>query len=155
MRVQPHFVTYLLNRYFKPKDPALKRFSIQPPKYNTRPSKGAKVTPRTITDEEIAFLTNSDNLRAWAPYSLAWRCTLFHRQFPDRWLDRFTLGQLYRNAGIKKKAIAVRRAPQRKTQRLQEFEDRILELHEQVERIVSTGGHLVFIDESIFTSQGF
>ena len=108
-----------------------------------------------MTDGELEYLLSADTLRAWAPYSLAWRCTLFHRQFPDRWIDRFTLGQLYRNAGIKKKAIVVRRVPERRTQRLQEFEDRVLELHEHVQSIVARGGHLVFIDESVFTARSF
>ena len=155
MHVKPRFVSYLHGLYFNQVDQALKRLSLQPPKLNARPSEGAKVTLQNIRDEEIEFLTSSETLRAWAPYSLQWRCTLFHRRYPDRWLAPWTLSQLYRNAGIKKKSILTRRAPQRKTQRLEEFEDKVLQLHRQVQEIQAAEGHLVFIDESTFTARAY
>jgi len=96
MRVRTCFVQRLLYTYFHPEAAAAKRLSLQPPKLNSRPSKGAKVTLKTITAEEVQFLTDPTNLRAWASYSLSGRCVLFHRRFPDRWLDRLTLGRLLR-----------------------------------------------------------
>ena len=30
------------------------------------------------------------------------RCVMFHRQFPDKWIDRHTLSKVMRNAGLKK-----------------------------------------------------
>jgi hypothetical protein len=133
----------------------VKRLSLQPPKLNAPPSKGAKVTLRTITDQEIEYLTSPETLRAWAPYSLSWRCTMFHRRYPDRWLAPHVLAQLYRNAGIRKKTVNIRRVAQRRTQRLDEFENKVIELHEQVQSILAAGGHLVYLDESTFTSRAF
>ena len=155
MRVKPTFIYNLMRNYFNPSKPAAKRFSLQPPLLNTRPSKGARVTLTTIRDEEIEFLTSTDNLRAWSPFSLDWRCTLFHRRFNDRWIARHTLARLYRNLGIKKKAIIVKRVPQRKTQRMGEFEKKVVQLNQNVRQIVERGGHLVFIDESTFTARSF
>jgi len=155
MRVPINFVNSIIYKYFNPTTDVKKRMSLQPPKLNAQPSRGAKVTLKTITAEEVDYLVDPVNLRAWASYSLEWRCTLFHRKFPNRWISRFTIGRLMSRCGVKKKAIVVRRAPQRKTQRLDEFEDRIVALHERVKEIKAAGGHLVFIDECIFSARGF
>ena len=47
------------------------------------------------------------------------------------------------------------KAPNRKSDRQEEFDDKTLLLDEDVSRILQAGGHLVFCDESIFTSRGF
>ena len=66
---------------------------------------------KNVTAEEILYLIDADNLRTWASYSLEWRCTLFHRKFPDRWINRYVLGRLYRDFGVKKKQVVIKRAP--------------------------------------------
>jgi len=57
--------------------------------------------------------------------------------------------------GFKKKVIKVVNAPQRKSERMDEFENKVLELDETVSRILKQGGHIVFCDECIFTARGF
>ena len=53
------------------------------------------------------------------------------------------------------KKIKVFNAPQRKSMRLEEFEDKIMALDKQVDRIIEQGGHLVFTDECVFKARGF
>ena len=57
--------------------------------------------------------------------------------------------------GFRKKVIKIVNAPRRKSDRLEEFENKVLELDEIVTRILETGGHLVFCDECVFTARGF
>jgi len=57
--------------------------------------------------------------------------------------------------GFRKKMIRVINAPQRKSDRVDEFEDKIVKLWETVSRIIEQGGHLVFCDETIFKARGF
>ena len=80
---------------------------------------------------------------------------MFHRRFPDRWLQPWDLGKIMREAGLRKKRITVTRAPAKFTQRLEKFEHEILALHERVEGIIAAGGHLVWADEAIFSARGF
>lgn len=129
LRVPIGLVNYLCYKYFNPTSDAEKRLSIQPPKLNAKPSKASKVTVKTVTAEELEYIIDPDNLRTWSSYSLDWRCTLFHRKFPNRWISRHTLSSIMRRCGIKKKVIVVKRAPQRLTQRLDEFEGKIVALN--------------------------
>ena len=113
------------------------------------------MTERNITDEELEFLLDSETLRDWAPFSLAMRCVMFHRRFPNRWMRRLQLSKIMRKAGMTKKKVTVTNAPARLTQRLEKFENEILALHDRVEGIIAAGGHLVFCDEAIFAARGF
>ena len=64
------------------------------------------------------------------------RCCFFHRQFPDRRISPSILKKLMKQAGIKMKKIKVFNAPQRKSLRLEEFDDKIVALDEQVSNII-------------------
>ena len=152
MQVGMRFVQALCRSYFSKKKDL--RFSLQPPKLGVM-SRGSKATLETLTAEEVEFMTDRENLRQWAAYSLSWRCVLFHRKFPDRWLNKSTLAKLYSQCGIKRKVISINRAPSRMTARLEEFENKILKLHEEVSKVISSREHLVFVDESIFTARGY
>ena len=142
-------------KYFqKPKE---ERRSLRPPTMGTKPGEGLAtlVSENNITDEELQYLLDPDLLREWAPLSLQERCVRFKRRFPDRLLRSWTLRKLMRQAGCKKKKVLVRRAAQRKTQRLEEFEQLIQQLAQQVSAVQKSGGHLVFADETIFNSRNF
>ena len=60
-----------------------------------------------------------------------------------------------RKAGIKKKVVQIHKAPQRKTERLEEFDRKLIKLAAEVSDVMLSGGHLVFADESIFNSRDF
>jgi hypothetical protein len=64
-------------------------------------------------------------------------------------------GLILRQAGLKKKAVGIYNAPQRLTQRIGEFEKKILALDERVQAILKANGHLVFADESVFVARGY
>lgn len=119
------------------------------------PQEPSLVTCKNITPEEISFLTDSQTLREWAPLSILVRCGMFHRKFPDRRISAKVLNKVMSQCGLKKKKIKVINVPQRKSDRKEEFEDKILQLDTTVKRIQEQGGHLVFCDECIFTARGF
>ena len=60
-----------------------------------------------------------------------------------------------RKAGLRKKRITVRNVPQRKTQRIEEFEDKTIKLDDFVKQILEQKGHLIFADECVFKARGF
>ena len=99
-------VNYLVNCYFN-KNKKPERQSLFVPKYRAKPKGRALVTERNLTLEEFSFLTCSENLQKWAHIPLLGRCVLFHRQFPERWISRWTLSKVMRKAGLKKKTILI------------------------------------------------
>ena len=154
MRLKASQVAYIEKAYFQAdRKPA--RQSLFVPKYRPKPKGRARVTEANLTPEEAEFLLGSENQQAWAHVPLLGRCILFHRRFPERWLGRVTLGRIMRKAGLRKKVVRVRNAPQRSTQRLEEFEDRTVALDDFVKGIQAKQGHLVFADEAVFTARGF
>ena len=157
MKVPYDIILRMKRNFFgesKPKPQVTKRITRSQAK-NISPYPASRVTTSNITDEEVEFLTNRNTIREWAPYSLIVRCGLFHRRFPDRRISARTLRKVMLEMGFKKKIIKVVNAPQRKSDRLEEFENKILELDETVSRILEQGGHLVFCDECVFTARGF
>ena len=80
---------------------------------------------------------------------------MFHRKFPDRWLSWQLLAKIYAKAGIKKKAVVIKKVPQKKTYRFDEFDEQTLELSGVIDRLLSEEVHLVFADEAIFNARGF
>jgi hypothetical protein len=60
-----------------------------------------------------------------------------------------------RQAGLRKKIISIRKVPQRKTQRLEEFATKLVALDDKIKQIIKEGGHLVFADEAIFSARGY
>ena len=60
-----------------------------------------------------------------------------------------------KKAGITKKKVIVQRQAQRKTERLEEFDRKLIKLAAEVSEVMLSGGHLVFADESIFTARDF
>ena len=68
--------------------------------------KPKKVKEERILDEQhIAFLTSQDTLREWSGYSLAFRCILFHRRFPNKVMSTTRLCRLYKQHHIKRKVL--------------------------------------------------
>ena len=133
------------------------RRSLRPPTMGTRPGEGygTMVSEANVTHEELDYLFGDDQIREWAPLSLPERCVRFHRRFPDRLLKPWTLSLLMRKAGFKKKRVCVNKAAQRATQRMEEFDKKLVELATKVDAVQKAGEHLVFADESIFTSRDF
>ena len=138
MKVSYDIILRMKRNFFgesKPKPQVTKRITRSQAK-NISPYPASRVTTSNITDEEVEFLTNRNTIREWAPYSLIVRCGLFHRRFPDRRISARTLRKVMLEMGFKKKIIKVVNAPQRKSDRLEEFENKILELNETVSRIL-------------------
>ena len=85
-----------------------------------------------------------------ATMSLDWRCTLFHRQFPDRRIKRGVMRKIYRWFGITKKKVEVSCVPRKFETRVQEFEQTTLRLDNKINKILESGDHLVYVDEAVF-----
>ena len=85
------------------------------PKYRAKPDKRSGVTLANLTTEEFEYLTSDENQQAWAHLPLMARSIMFHRKFPDRWLSWQLLAKIYAKAGIKKKAVVIKKVPQKKT----------------------------------------
>ena len=58
-------------------------------------------------------------------------------------------------AGLRRKTVVVANIPNRLEARREEFDEKILALDLQVKEILEQKGHLIFVDESIFTGRGF
>ena len=58
-------------------------------------------------------------------------------------------------AGITIKKVRIVNIPQRRSQRFDEFDNKILDLEKKVELALARGDHLVFIDECVFKARGF
>ena len=85
---QPYAKVIKLKREFfnpkkqQPKKPPGKVPTLQV--FEASPLKASQVTCANITEEEVAFITDRQTLREWAPLSLFVRCSMFHRRFPNR-----------------------------------------------------------------------
>ena len=79
---------------------------------------------------------------------------MFHRQFPDRFIDRYVISSIMRKAGLQKKVIKVQKAPRRYELNLEKFGDQIIELDLKIQGLYKSE-HLVFADECIFTAKGY
>ena len=60
-----------------------------------------------------------------------------------------------RKAGFKRKKVVINNVPARRTQRISEFEKKIVALDEQVQAILKTDEHLVFVDEAVFSARSY
>ena len=60
-----------------------------------------------------------------------------------------------RKAGLKRKKVVIRNIPARRTQRISEFEEKIIALDDEVQAIAKSGEHLVFVDEAIFSARSY
>jgi hypothetical protein len=70
------------------------------------------------------------------------------------------LSKIYKQAGFKEKAVIINRAPNRKTVRLDEFDERTLSLYRYMKWIRQPNSdgsrkRLMFLDECVFTARGF
>ena len=61
--------------------------------------------PAKLTEAHISYLIDPTILQIWASYSLKERAQLFHRSFPELRISSSTIAKLYRQHGIKYKAI--------------------------------------------------
>ena len=111
---QPYEKILSMKRKFfgegKPKPKVTKRITRSALK-NISPYPATRVSMTNITEEEIEFLTNRETIREWSPYSLLFRCNLFHRRFPDRRISAKILRKVMLSMGFKKKVIKVVNAP--------------------------------------------
>ncbi len=80
---------------------------------------------------------------------------MFHRKFPHRRIATHVMAQVMKQAGMKKKVIVVGKIPARRTLRISEFEEKVVNLSDKVKAIHESKGHLIFVDEAIFTSRGY
>ncbi len=80
---------------------------------------------------------------------------MFHRKFPDRRIALHVMAHVMKQAGMKKKVIVIGKIPARRTLRISEFEEKVVNLSNQIKSIQEKGSHLVFVDEAIFTARGY
>ena len=83
------------------------------PTLNVKASGPNQVTVRNITDEEVGFVTSQESQRRWAILSIEKRCTLFHRQYPDRRIRKGVMLKVMKLAGLKRKKVEVCNVPAR------------------------------------------
>jgi hypothetical protein len=145
-------VKYLTSLYFQ--EPLEYRRRTIVPRYNPGDRSLTEANMKNITDDESTWIVDQDNLAKWAHLSLKSRATLFHRKFPDRWIQPRRLREVMRLAGITMKGIKIRRAPARKELSLDEYGEDILNLDDKI-RALPADSHLVFADECVFTARGF
>jgi transposase len=58
-----------------------------------------------LDSTHMLFLLNDDRLQLWAHKTLAERCVLFHRSFPEVKITPSYLAALYKKYGVKRKAV--------------------------------------------------
>jgi hypothetical protein len=64
-----------------------------------------KKRPSKLSQEHVAYLTSPLTLQKWACKTLMERTVLFHRRFGETKISPSTLRQVYKRAGIKRKAL--------------------------------------------------
>ncbi len=80
---------------------------------------------------------------------------MFHRKYPDRRIAAHVMASVMKQAGMKKKVIVIGKIPARRTLRISEFEEKVVNLSNKLKTIQENKGHLVFVDEAIFTARGY
>ena len=79
------------------------------------------VTLKNITDEEVMFIINQNNLRRWAYLSIPKRCVIFHRTFTNRRIKKGVMLKVMHQAGLMKKKVEISNVAARKEERVDEF----------------------------------
>jgi hypothetical protein len=51
--------------------------------------------------------------------------------------------------------VVIRNIPQRRTLRISEFERKVVALDDQVQAILKSGEHIVFVDEAVFSARSY
>ena len=128
-----------------------KYFTKQP----TRQQDTTQVTVNNVTEDEMLFLCDSETLRRQASMSLQQRCIMFHRQFPMRRISHKVIRTIYRWFGVTKKKVEVTAVPNRFVERTGEFQQDTVSVDNTTDRILKSGGHLVYVDEAIFKQRDF
>ena len=83
------------------------------------------------------------------------RCTMFHRTFTDRRIKPDIISKVFKWFGITKKKVEDQNVPIRLEERQPEFKQDILMLDDKIHEILEDGGHLVYLDETLFKSKDF
>jgi len=65
------------------------------------------------------------------------------------------LREILRQAGVTKKAVKTQRVAARKEERVGEFREMTIKLADKMESIYEGQKHLLWIDEAIFSAQGY
>ena len=73
-------------------------------------SRKPKTTKRRLTlssylGNHIDYIVNEETLKLWTGLSIKDRCIHFHRKYPEIKMSASMLSQIYKNHGIKKRAI--------------------------------------------------
>ena len=80
---------------------------------------------------------------------------MFHRQFPNRRIKPRIISKVYKYFGITKKKVKVQNIPARLEERTTEFEQSVLQLDNQIHDAIAKGGHLVYLDETVFKKNDY
>ena len=96
------------------------------------------MTECNITDNELLFLIDPESLRELAPCSLKERASKFSLRFPGRVIQPWTISSIMRKAGIRKKAIIIRKQAARLDARKEEFAEKIVKLADFMERLYAS-----------------
>ena len=85
-----------------------------------------------MTQPQLDYLTDPQTLKLWSGLTLDQRRVMLHRQFPELKISRYHLRLAYRQAGIKKKAIRIKKSkpPQNQEKINQETKNAFKELME-------------------------
>ena len=98
-----------------------------------------------LTQEHLDFLVGPATLKSWSGLSLNERCVLFHRRFPEVKISRYYLRLAYQQAGIKKKAIRIKK--QVSPQHQAKIHEEAAEALNGLEAARNEGERIVYLDE--------
>ena len=106
--------------------------------------------PSKLRPEHIAYLCSGGTLQAWADRTLKERAVLFHRRFGEIKIDYSTILRVYREHGIKRKAL--RYVKTLKYQAPEKRAEQTRMMLAEVSRAVECGKRLIYVDEAMFTT---
>lgn len=102
----------------------------------------------SLSNSDRDFLVNRETLVAWAGYSLQERCKLFHRRDISKTITPSQLRKVYKQSGIKKKAIRmVKRQKPGSKRKWDITEEQILD---QLNQSDAEGRRFLCCDETAF-----
>ena len=106
---------------------------------------------RKLTDEHFNFLKSEQTLIAWAGFSLAERCKMFHRKYTDKSISTTRLASFYKRHHIRKKMI--RRVKKSSASQINTRLEKQRYLVDQLKEMRRQKIKVIYLDETCFTKR--
>jgi hypothetical protein len=105
---------------------------------------------KKVLDHHIQYLISQETLNEWAEKTLAERCVLLHRKFPELKISTSYLSLIYKRNSIRRKVIIL--GKELRPWQRDKFSAMFLQMKSEIREALSMKKKIVFVDESMFTT---